>query len=105
MWPVQGGCGPAHPPAMSALTAIWGEAMLDGIGCPVTPTRNASAKPIGVSRTSPCGKIWGIEKPGQPFRVLNARQRGTPPERNEATNGILQQDRSASPARSGNAKQ
>jgi hypothetical protein len=30
---------------MSALTAIWGEAMLDGIGCPVTLTRNASAKP------------------------------------------------------------
>jgi SAM-dependent methyltransferase len=33
------------------------------------------------------GKIWATEKFGQPFG-FNARQRGTPPERNEATMGF-----------------
>src|SRR5438105_11452673 len=47
--PVQGGCGPAHPPAISALIVTWTSGMLDGINCAVTPIRNVSAKP-SVSR-------------------------------------------------------
>src|SRR5260370_28978817 len=82
MCPVQGACGLAHPPAISALTVIWVSAMLDGISCAVTPTKNASAtqsvrrrfRTAHIAKQTSAAYEYGSTRPGLHIESGSANQ-------------------------------